>query len=410
MPRSLVRYVGRTAGQVARYSGGNPYAFAAGKAARIIYEGGKYLYKQNKAAYKYNKMSAKSSGLVTGSAPSSNPKSVTRSVQDTANEGPAGIDSSVINLKRPNISFRAVKAGFGVWQYTQTHSGICTVNAGEQGAFNCFSTNTPTQCVTAVTGAQPAYYQNNTPFVNLNPYRYPSGTFTTTTLTNNVFQDRYIIRNNNIEMHVANMSNVAVTADVYILRCKKNTENDPVVLHNAGFSNERLDTANAAFTHTAAGTTGVAGYLSLAYPGVKVGTNEHFRSYWAVDKVRSLKLAEGASEVIQINIQINKLIKQDTMEDLVSGSAFTLAANQTYHVMIVTKGSLALDTNTSIPTYAQHKVIWTAQVMTRLSAVKGNSERLSFNRGVNTLPLTASLATQKIMESDGDVAAVTYPV
>lgn len=385
------------------------YAKAAYQAAHLAYRGGRYLIKQNQKMYDKNKKRARKTGLITGSAPDKSP-SVPRSMANTQSENPGGIDSSTIRLERSHISLRSVKAGFGIFQYTQTHSGSMQVNAGEQQAQDCFSVNTPQQCTVSTTGVAPLFYQGNTAFHLLNPYQQPQNNFTSTTFANNIFQDRYIIRSNDIEMHVCNPSNVSITADVYILKCKKNNTNAPFTLHNSGFENERLNTANGIFTHTATGTNGVAGYLSLAYPGVKVGTNAHFRNHYSVAAVRSLKLASGAQEVINIQIKINKLIKNDYMQDLATGGVIN-AANQSYHVMLVSKGGILVDVTAGspgIPTYAEHRVIWTAQVMTRLSAVKGNSERLDFNRGVNTLPLTALRSNQELVDADGDEVDVNY--
>lgn len=315
-----------------------------------------------------------------------------------------GKDTIKINENKGGLKlFKSQSAG-ATWRYQQTHRQLITGVAGVQTVADICTVNGISQCLTS-NGSTFTFYQNCVALKQLNPYLVITGS----SYAGGGVQplnDRFVIKNNSLNMEITNFTNVGAIVDIYICKCKKLSKDSPGGIWNIGANYEGI--GQPAMTNSAPGNAalGAPGYLTQNVVGVKPNSVSMFRDYWKTVAVKNITLAPASTEILNVDILINKVIKNvDLSEQNATGLFFQPCS---YSVMLVARGALVLDTTTAgfqIPTYGPVKVGVVITSHTQCAGVKGgNANRIATNTGVTTVPIGAVTAnTIVINEVDTQV-------
>lgn len=322
--------------------------------------------------------------------------------------GHSGIGRDTFKINAGEVHLLKKQSMGGTWKYQQTHKGVLTSTPGNQGVYDLFSLGSTQQCGSN-SGLSYNGYQNEIGLKNMNPYTNTTGGNYLSAI--NPLDDRFVIKQYSVNFEMTNFSSVGTIADVYLVRAKKLGNLKPQQCWDSG--NTQLAEGQPAMTQPAAGTqNGTVGYLVSYVVGVRPSSSPVFKSYWAVECCKTVTLGPAATEILNFDIAVNKVVKNvDLTAESAAGSLYR--SSTTYAFMVVVRGALVLD-NTLVgggpnvtPTYGPVKLGFIATAHTQCAAVKGgNANRLSVNVGYSGVPQSAANASMTLLN---EVDAVVQP-
>lgn len=325
----------------------------------------------------------------------------------------SGINASNIKVGKRKLKLLKNQTTVGRWRYQQTYKGVIASAAGTQSLILPVSTLTVDKVLTS-TGAAYTSTQSFTALTNLNPYlSAPVGPYLPAVAT--PFTDRFIVLNTALEFEFTSFSAVGAIVDVYVLTAKKTTNGSPVAFWNQGLLQQAEGQAAATIPNTPS-VTGTVGYPSSAFVHCKPTESRLFKDFWHIDTVKTLYFTGNSTEKINIDFNVNKVIKRvDWLQYQAQSDLYIAGITQS--IMLVARGAVVLDETPSItggeqPTYGSCKIGYIVQEKYTMCGVKGNTGRLDVSTIYDNVPSSATLANQKVLlETDfpTDVNSSTVP-
>lgn len=323
--------------------------------------------------------------------------------------GHSGIGRDTFKINAGEVHLLKKQSMGGTWKYQQTHKGVLTSTPGNQGVYDLFSVGSSQQC-SINTGTSYNGYQNEIGLKNMNPYTNTTGGNYLSAIT--PLDDRFVIKQYSVNFEMTNFSSVGTIADVYLVKAKKLGNIKPQQAWDSG--NQQLAEGQGAMTQPATGVfSGTVGYLVSYVVGVRPSSSPVFKSYWAVECCKTVTLAPAATEILNFDIAVNKVVKNvDLTAEAAAGTLYR--PSTTYAFMVVVRGALVLD-NTQLggvanttPTYGPVKLGYIATAHTQCAAVKGgNANRLSVNVGYSGVPQGAANANMSLLNEVDNVVQPT---
>ena len=299
----------------------------------------------------------------------------------------------------------------GNLRHTQTHGNTIVIPAGKQIVTTLFSVGSIAQCITS-TG--PAYTdeQNSICYFDLNPYQTTNNPQYGATLRPK--DDRIILKHIEINMTVTNMSNAATIVDVYLLKCKSATNNNPFSCWNQGYLDTALNQATAVQgTRT---TTGVSGYPDNSFYDTKPKESPTFKRFWKILHTKCLDMSVDQTDKLDFSINYNKMLKKEYIANLQLASVVpSQAANNnlympgTLFVMSVCRSAVVQSENagSNLTTFSNGKVGYVAIVKSLCKTVPDNAGRLSLNEVDYAIASDPNTALPKVGYNDAPEAIST---
>lgn len=329
---------------------------------------------------------------------------------------PAGQAHSAISTKTIRVGkWKKCSADtIGKWQYQQTYRYNLTSSAGQQGVSTVL-VPLHLQKILNSTGAGYNSYQSYTALELLNPYLSPTqlagfNNYGNVQIPQN---DRFVCESVCIQMELSNFSIVSAYVDIYVLQCRKSTADDATTIWSRGLLLQAL--GQPAMSQPVAVTvapqgTGVEGYPIPSAVHVKPTDGKLFAQFYKTHKVKSLMMMGGASETVNIDIGVNKVIDVTTLKQLGSQNTQYIAG-LTWQIMIVQRGTLVEDTGVTsaqqFPTYGTTKIGCILQEKYKLCGVKGNTTRLNTSTEYSNIPYGQASGNQSLINVIDQVEAVS---
>jgi len=361
---------------------------------KLAVKAAKHIFQNVKKAYRQSKI----------------PKTVVKKEQklnlDAGHSG-VGKDTIKINENGPLKLLKSQSSG-GIWRYEQTHRALITSISGNQTITDLCSVNTTNQCYLS-TGNSYGFWQNAVALENLNPYLLPTGG---PYLTNAYpLNDRFVVKNNEINIELTNFSSVGAIIDIYILKPKKANKDFPTSIWRNGLAMEGVgQLAATGLGPGSGGASAQVGYQREYMVGVKPNASSQFRSYFKTCAVKNITLAPASTEILNIDILVNKVVKEvDLMEE--NNTNIIYRPQTSYSIMLVVRGCLVIDNTTSgspTPTYGPVKIGVITLARTQCGAVKGgNANRLAVNTIIDNIPSNATNANLTLLNEVDNVVNPT---
>lgn len=322
----------------------------------------------------------------------------------------SGISSNTIRIWRKKHRLRKNERWLGIWRYQQEHKGNIVGAAGKQSVGEWASVAAKDQLIVN-TGIGYNNFQNNRSIADLNPYRNISGSglFTAGYQPQN---DRFFLQSCQMRCEFTNMSAIASIIDVYVVTPKDMTTTNPSAAMSSGFNVDDNGIPAATFPAPGSAVTDVVGGFTADSVYVKPNDSSSFRSSWKICAVKSCKLEGGSTQLLNVDIQINKVIMEEKLRLQPVG---TFIPNVSYVLLVVARGSIVRDETAGPtngpPTFGSPNFAWVVTARTNARAVAGNAGRLNASilshrvtadvaigaqalLDVNDLPVTAASVTQ----------------
>nr|WAE43013.1 MAG: capsid protein [Cressdnaviricota sp.] len=309
----------------------------------------------------------------------------------TMDAGHSGITINTIKINDNPKGLKLLKgqSSGGTWRYQQTHKYILTSQTGTQQILDACVVNSGDQCITS-SGILYNQSQNAVALQQLNPYLTVTGSLILGAVSTPL-NDRFVIKNNSINIEFTNFSPVGALIDVYVLKAKKLGKNWAYTTWTNGLLTDKLSQVNMVPSGPGSATNGTIGGLIPSIVGVKPNAASDFKDFFKICAVKTLTISPASTEQLNIDILINKVVKTSTVrEELLSNN---IMRSTTYEVMFVSRGALVLDNTTGgsqTPTYGPIKVGCVITAHTQCGAVKGgNANRINLNMGYDNIPVGA---------------------
>lgn len=340
------------------------------------------------------------------------PRRKARKIEDQheAVQHHSGISANTIRIYRKKHKLSKGQRWLGVWRYQQEHKGNINGSAGRQSVGEWASVCSRDQLLTS-TGVGYNNFQNNRSIIDGNPYRNITGsnTFAVGAQPQN---DRFFLTSAQMKCEFTNMSGVASIIDVYVCTPRDVTTVNPSAAMTNGFNYDDIGIPPATFPLPGAVSTNDIGGFTSDSVFVKPNDSSQFRSTWKICAVKSCKLEGGSTQLLHVDVQINKVIMQEKMLSHPSGS---FIPNVSYVLLVVARGSIVRDENgtgsNGPPTFGSPNFAWIVGARTNARAVAGNAGRVNTSilshrvtadvipaqqayLDVNDLPTTALATTQ----------------
>lgn len=334
-------------------------------------------------------------------------KTRTRTVTLRDNE-PSGNVHSAISVKSIRVgNFKKCRAdSIGKWQYQQTYRFNLTSIAGLQGVSTIVC---PMHLTKILTSSGPGYatYQNYTALEALNPYigvlplsAAAGGPYGNPAIPQN---DKFVVETVSLQVELSNFAIVPVFMDVYVVCCKKNTLDDATTLWQRGLALQALGQnvmSQPQAVSSGPQAPGVEGYPLTSAVHVKPNDGKLFGQFYKIHRVKKVMLTGGASETLNIDIGINRVVDTTTLRELSSQST-GFVQGLTWQVFVVQRGTLVEDTTQAtggqLPTYGGTKVGCILQEKVKMCGVKGNTTRLNTSTEYSNIPYGQSAANQQLL-------------
>nr|WAE42995.1 MAG: capsid protein [Cressdnaviricota sp.] len=313
-------------------------------------------------------------------------------------------DSSIVIRPNPKgLKLLKNESAHNYFRYQQTHKYILTSPVGLQSINQVCTVNSSSQIITS-TGTGYSFYQNDIALEQLNPNLYNSGS-AVYTAGQVPLNEKFIIRNNSINIELTNFSPVGAILDVYILKTKKSTGFDPLTLWNSAVNDDALPTSIDMQFATPGGSTSSPGRLIPSCVGVTPSMSRGFTDYLKIEAVKHVELIGASTQTLNIDIYMDKVVKTEVFR-MVPQNIWM--PNLTYSILIVQRGSIVSDNTVSVSpvaTYGQTRVGCIVTSKTVCSSIKGGaSSTINTQTGYSNISIGVSAANQGLLN---EVDAVT---
>lgn len=286
--------------------------------------------------------------------------------------------------------------------YSQSHQFRTISSAGIQNS-NDLSTIGGSSQWTVSTGTGYVSNQSFLQYFDINPNEKTSGSGLYGFVQ--PLDDRLALTHSEIELQVGNLSNLAAFADIYFLKCKKDSAKGPTDCWTYGYAADAIGIAAPVVLTVAGATTGQGGYGRFDIVGAKPTDVKMFNEYWKIVKVRALNLAGGACEKINVKVVHNYL---GVRERLTQAAASTQVwVKGCFVAMVVQHGATVMDktgagANPIVP--GETELGFNFFQKHHFKAVFGNAARLS-NKYMVTNTAFGAVRANQIFDDITDTGA-----
>lgn len=216
-------------------------------------------------------------------------------------------------------------------------------NSGEQAVCHLGAMNTVSQIITS-TGTGYDSFSAGKSFFDLNPNQKVSGgsVYTAGTIP---LGDKLGIQRCSLEAQLMNNTNVDCTISLYVVKCLKDTEDDPIVKWENALADDALGITDTTTRNTSTDpqqlgnpTIYRAGQIPMDCP--------QWKKYWKVVKVLKFDLAGGSNETVKIKCKQNSsVLKADVTRQGADGIRFL--RNVSWTVFAIARGQTVRDAQTT---------------------------------------------------------------
>lgn len=299
----------------------------------------------------------------------------------------SGITTDVIRISGRS-SKKHKKKLLGSWRYLINYNSFWTSTAGLQYVGFMGSIGTKSQMFVN-SGVGYNVYQSAIGLADLNPYKENTGSITIPSVVspNN---DNFMLRSAAVKIEISNMSTVGAILDIYVVTPKVANSNDPVTIWQSTYDGFGIASAVPPTPGYAVGPT--SGSMNINIPGVLPKDSSPFNKAFKIVAVKSVKLAGEATELIDFDIMLDKMISRSKLY-ATNNEYF---AGQTHFFMGVLRGAIVSDNTvaTHYPVPGSAKIGFNTTVRYVATAVKNNAARLNVALITDTIPAGATTANQ----------------
>lgn len=292
----------------------------------------------------------------------------------------------------------------GRWRYQQMYRFMITGTAGVQSIYQGPTILTISKILTT-SGVNYNLQQADVALEQLNPYLKTTGsTYLGAVAT--PLDDRFIVKSVNLEFEFTSLSGVGAYLDVYVCKAKKDARALAVTAWADGLQQQAE--GQTVYQPPVLGAINgfLPGYPTPAVVHSKPSESQLFKNYWSIAKVKSLEFTGNASQRLNVDIGINKIIKTNVLRELQAETTLNLRGI-TWDVFFVLRGAVVEDTTSTTPasygapTYGAAKVAMIVQEKYIMCGVKGNAGRLNVSTVVDQIgPGTTNPNTSILNEID----------
>lgn len=310
----------------------------------------------------------------------------------------------VVNPKMPKSVLNRVG-----WQYLENYTGQLSSNPGAQGCSTIAQIGTVAQCM--VSSGNTVNYGSASSlgfqsYMSINPNEASTGGPVIAAIAQPA-SDRFLLDRTTLTIRLANFSNMASEAELYVFKSKMNSAHPPDTLWTE-LSVDSVNNQYAAATQPVSGSaTGNAlGRASTTFVGATPFQHPTFKKFFQLLKVHHVNLAAAAEEKVVFNIKNNQLIDTTKIIELntsytTSPASWTQAATDIFNlrgtvcVMLVVRGALARDTGiANVCTLASTETGFSVSKHHYFKPVKSIQARFNPVVGMTQFPSTTDATTK----------------